>query len=416
MKKYITLFLILPFYCFLNGQTSTTVEDEVILRKIADNILKNVVFQFEGVYNGQTYATAKEIIPDTVSVKFKSNYAAWHYVNGVLNMAMLQLGKLLSDEKYTNHALNHIAYSFDNLKFFEKQYDPKNPKSRRIPYKQIIDTRELDDCGAMGASVIEVYQKVNRDDYRKYIEKAAKHISEVQDRLPDRTLVRKGPVQMTLWADDLYMSVPFLARAGKFFGEKKYYDDAIRQILNFDKYLWNSDKGLYYHCWYSDSKQNGVAHWGRCNGWIMMAQVHLLNILPNDYPKRDSVIRNLAKQIIGISRYQNGKGLWHQLLDKNDSYEESSCTAMFVYSIAKAVNEGWIDKRYASIALSGWEGLKKEMITEDGQMKNVCVGTGIRNDLVFYYARPAVTDDTHGTGALIEAGIEVIKLKKNMNM
>jgi rhamnogalacturonyl hydrolase YesR len=52
------------------------------------------------------------------------------------------------------------------------------------------------------------------------------------------------------------------------------------------------------------------------------------------------------------------------------------------------------------------------MITSEGNLKSVCIGTGIRNDLVFYYKRPAVTDDIHGLGAIIEAGIEIIRLKQ----
>ncbi|MEJ5268259.1 MAG: hypothetical protein WHW07_10725 [Bacteroidales bacterium] len=37
------------------------------------------------------------------------------------------------------------------------------------------------------------------------------------------------------------MSVPFLVRAAKIYNEKKYYDDAARQIINFNKYLFNFD-------------------------------------------------------------------------------------------------------------------------------------------------------------------------------
>jgi rhamnogalacturonyl hydrolase YesR len=143
----------------------------------------------------------------------------------------------------------------------------------------------------------------------------------------------------------------------------------------------------------------------------MMAQVHLMNFLPADHPKRDDLIKNLERQILGIAKYQNGKGLWYQLLDRSDSYTESSCTAMFVYSIARAVNEGWIDNRYGSIAIRGWEGLKEHKITHDGQVKDICVGTGIQDDLVFYYRRPARTNETHGLGAVIDAGIEVMRLK-----
>jgi rhamnogalacturonyl hydrolase YesR len=147
---------------------------------------------------------------------------------------------------------------------------------------------------------------------------------------------------------------------------------------------------------------------------MMCAQVHLLNQLPADYPRRELIIKNLERQIVGISKYQDGNGLWHQILDRTDSYPESSCSAMFVYSIARAINQGWIDRRYTSIVLSGWQGLKSNMITPEGQMKDVCVGTGVENDLAFYYNRPARTDDTHGTGSLIEAGIETIKLKAKM--
>jgi rhamnogalacturonyl hydrolase YesR len=405
MKLITSICLLSLFPYLLKAQ-----EDEAIVRKVADNVLKNDAFQFEGVYNKQTYYFGKDI-PDTVTVRLKSNYAGWFYVNGVLNMAMIDLGDFLKDEKYTNHAIQHVSFSLENYKYFINR---KYSNERRTPFRPIINIRELDDCGAMGASVIEVYKKVSKPEYREYIDRTANHITKVQDRLADSTLVRKAPHPMTLWADDLYMSVPFLARMGKLTGDNKYYEDAIRQILNFSKYLWDPERELYYHCYFADLKRNGVAHWGRCNGWIICAQVHLLNMLPANYPKRDTIIKNLERQIIGISKYQDGNGLWHQVLDKTDSYPESSCTAMFVYSIARAVNEGWIDKRYASIALTGWDGLKNLMITPEGQMKDVCVGTGIQNDLVFYYKRPAKTDDTHGIGSLIEAGIEVIKLKQKM--
>ena len=408
MKRLLTICILVINASFIYAQN-----DEAIVRKIADNVLKNDNFAFEGVFNHQIYLSGKDI-PDTVMVKIKSGYSGWYYVNGVLNMAMIDLGNFVNDEKYTNHAIQQVSFGLDNFKYFEKRLATTN--LRRVPFREVISIRELDDCGAMGASVIDVYQKTSKPELKTYIDRAANHITNIQERLIDGTLVRKGPNPMTLWADDLYMSVPFLARMGKLSGENKYYDDAILQVLNFTKYLWDPKEELYYHCYFDDLKRNGVAHWGRCNGWIMCAQVHLLNNLPVNYAKRDSIIKNLERQIVGISRYQNGDGLWHQVVDKNDSYPESSCTAMFVYSIARAVNEGWIDKRYASIALTGWEGLKNFMITPEGQMKDVCVGTGIQNDLVFYYKRPAVLDDIHGIGSLIEAGIEVVKLKQKLNI
>ena len=95
---------------------------------------------------------------------------------------------------------------------------------------------------------------------------------------------------------------------------------------------------------------NGVARWGRCNGWVALAQAELLNNLPANHPKRPELIKLLLRQIVGFSRYQDTSGMWHQVLDKPESYLESSVTAMFVYTVAKAVNEGWISKRFITIA------------------------------------------------------------------
>lgn len=411
MRSFFTICFVLALISTPFAQVNS--DDETVVRNIADYILRHAEFKFEGVSNGQTYHSTKEI-PDNVDVRFKSPFGEWHYTNGVLNMAMIDLAAFLNEEKYASFAAQHVAFGFDNYQFFQKRFKGDRPHYY-FPFGQLWTMKELDDCGAMGASVIEVYQKVKRADYKDYIENTARHITEKQDRLDDGTLARTFPHNMTLWADDLYMSVPFLARMGKLSGDRKYFDDAIHQVLKFTEHLWNKDKELYYHCYYSDLKRNGVAHWGRCNGWVMMAQVHLLNFLPADHPQRETLIKNLERQILGIAKYQNPNGLWHQVLDKSDSYVESSCSAMFVYCTARAVNQGWIDKRYATIATTGWEGLKAQKITPAGQLKDVCVGTGIQDDMVFYYTRPARLNEKHGLGAVIEAGIEVLKLKKSLN-
>jgi len=389
-------------------------EDERVIRLIADNILDHTQYGFVGLQDRKVYHSTDEI-PDDVIVRLQSGYMEWHYTNGVLNMAMIDLAEFLDEPRYFDFAAQHVAFGMDNYKFFQQRFTKLEGQVSHFmfPLGQLWTMQELDDCGAMGASMIDVYEKVKREDYKKYIEDTAEHITHGQDRLEDGTLVRKFPHKMTLWADDLYMSVPFLARMGKFANYPTYWDDAAHQISKFTDYLWNEDKELYYHCYYSDLKRNGVAHWGRCNGWVMMAQVHLLDVVPENYPHRAALIKNLERQILGIAKYQNEEGLWHQILDKNDSYTESSCTAMFTYSIARAVNAGWIDGRYGSIALAGWDGLKNHKITLDGQVKDICVGTGIQDDLVFYYQRPARLNEKHGLGAALLAGMEVIKLKEN---
>ncbi|MGK9477833.1 glycoside hydrolase family 88/105 protein [Melioribacter sp. OK-6-Me] len=412
MKRTLIFAIILFSSSVLFAQVNS--EDEKVIRKVADYIVEHGVLGFKDLKTGKIYQSTQDA-PDGAQLRFISPFGEWHYTNGVINMALINLSKFTGDKKYADYAAAHVSFGMDNYKYFQTRYnEEKDGPHYNFPFGQLWTMSELDDCGAMGASMMDVYEYVKRDDYKKYIEDAARHISEGQERLEDGTLVRKFPHEMTLWADDLYMSVPFLARMGRFSGDTKYWNDAILQIKNFTKYLWDDNKELYWHCYYSDVKRNGVAHWGRCNGWVMMAKVHLLNILPENYPGREEVRKDLERQILGIAKYQSPEGLWHQLLDKNDSYLESSCSAMFVYSIARAVNQGWIDKRYASVALKGWEGLKKYKIRSDGQVNDICVGTGIEDNLVFYYERPARLNEKHGIGSVIDAGIEIIRLKEKL--
>ncbi len=391
-------------------QGITKDENEKVLRSVTNNIIRNTTYDF---VDAETNEVIKAIDEKNYkpSIRIRSPYNTWNYWNGVLNIAMLDMAAFFGDDRYEKWAIENYAFAFDNYAVFEKLFDPEKDNKWTFPFGQYIVTRELDDCGAMGGGLIEVYEKVKRKEYKDYIDKAAEHITNGQERLVDGTMVRHFPHKMTIWADDLYMGIVFLARLGHFTGEVKYFDDAANQVILYNKYLYNPTTQLYYHGWYSDIKENGVAHWGRCNGWVMLAQANLLEFLPEDHPKRDTLLSILHQQVLGVSRYQSESGLWHQLIDKTDSYLETSCTAMFTYSIAKGVNNGWLDARYASVAKQGWEGIKGK-VQDDGQVRDICVGTGMEDNLVFYYKRPTKLNDTHGLGAVILAGVEILKMEE----
>ena len=402
MKKGILTIFCLLIVMILSAQNTTE-----ITRKVADNVLQNTSFRFIDKKSGETFSSTKNI-PYSQSISVESAANEWYYMNGVINIGMLKLSEQTNDRKYSDYSLRNFEFIFSNLAFFRKQYDEKVPESS---FLQLFRLNKLDDCGAMSAALADVNTLANKKEYQDYLEKAAIFISTRQARLEDGTFARPEPRKMTIWADDLYMSVPFLSRMGKITGDSKYLDDAIKQVKNFTRYLYDPSCGLFYHCWYSDVQYNGVAHWGRCNGWIMMAQTELLNNLPANHPEKKTLIKLLLQQITGVSRWQDKSGLWHQVLDKPDSYFETSCTAMFVYSIARAVNEGWIDKSYFSIAENGWKGLLTK-IQPDGQVHDICIGTGIEDNIKFYYDRPAELNDLHGLGAVILAGTEMMKAEQ----
>ena len=320
------------------------------LHNIAHAVINDARFQFVDRKTGKSLNSTDEAAPGD-SLAPVSRYLEWRYWNGVLNLAMIHLGAALHDSSYPEFSIKNIAFSFDNYRYFEKNYHGEGKWNN--PFGQRFIMEELDDCGAMGASVIEVYRMHPQDRYREYIDRAADHILHRQGRLGDGTLVRSFPRRWTLWADDLYMGVSFLARMGDLTNDRRYFDDAAQQVIRFHKYLFDSTNGLMHHCWYSDSNKPGAAFWGRANGWALLAQVDLLDRLRQNFTRRDTLLMLLRQHIDGIMRYQGREGLWHQLLDKENSFLETSCSAMFTYAIARAVNKGYIGRPYAKAARRG---------------------------------------------------------------
>ena len=145
----------------------------------------------------------------------------------------------------------------------------------------------------------------------------------------------------------------------------------------------------------------------------IMAIVELLDVLPEDHHGREAVLELLRAHAAGLAAVQSGDGFWHQLLDRPDSYLETSATAIYAYSLAKAVNEGWIDARaYGPVAVLAWNAVSTK-VNDGGQVEGTCVGTGMAFDPVFYYYRPVNVYAAHGYGPVMLAGSEMIKLTRN---
>lgn len=144
-----------------------------------------------------------------------------------------------------------------------------------------------------------------------------------------------------------------------------------------------------------------------------MTMVELLEVLPKKHPGYPQVLSQLQKHIAGLLQYQDGTGFWHQLIDRNDTYLETSATAIYAYSIARAINRGYVDKlAYTPAVLLAWNAVASK-VNAKGQVEGTCVGTGMGFDPAFYYYRPINLYAAHGYGPVLLAGAEMILLLKN---
>ncbi len=410
-KNFSIHFFAIMFFCASMLQAQNISEATAL--KIADRIINSTTYTFINKKTGETYTSVKDL-PLSQDIAVQSKYNQWHYTNGVTNIALMELGDKLKDKKYENYVLKNMNFVFNegHLEYFKKLYDQAFAKGgwgeiRNLSWHMIFRGKRLDDNGPMGASLIELQKKYPNQSFLNYINETADHLNHAEPRLKDGTIARLWPHVNTIWADDAFMAISFLARMGELTGEKKYFTDAATQVLNYTKYLWDKEKGIYYHCYHTDNKELGVAHWSRANGWVFMAQADLLSRMPKNHPLYQKVLKNFQMQTSGIARYQGKNGLWHQVLDREDSYEEITGTAMFVFGIARGVKNGWLHPDFIYVAEQGLKGILSK-ITPEGSVTAICVGTGIMPSLQYYYNRPTQENDPMGEGPVLRALVEMI--------
>jgi len=388
-------------------------EVKAALDRIRDHFVRSTPYRIIDTATGQPITDLSTPVKTAGIDNRNGEFNDWSYSMGVVLAAMLQVTEVTGDTTFQDYTFKNFDFIFTHLPYFRKQAAQFGPQN--LGYGRMIEMRELDHCGAIGAALIKTHAKKPDPRYREGIDLAAAHILTKQLRLPDGTLARPRPVKLALWIDDAYMSIPFLAQMGQATGDTRYFDDAARQVVGMSARLFNSENGLFDHSWFADMDDDARFYWGRGGGWMMMAMAELLSVMPGSHPDRPKVLEIFRRGARGAVETQGSAGLWHQLLDRTDSYLETSASAMFTFAIARGVNRGWLPVSYAPVAQSGWRALEAR-IRPDGQIEGICVGTTAAYDAVYYYNRPTELKAMQGYGPTLMAGAEVITMLRSFDV
>jgi rhamnogalacturonyl hydrolase YesR len=354
----------------------------------------------------------KRLVIDNKNTFKKDSYADWNYPNGSLMMSILGLYKASDEKRYFDFVDKYCGFTIANYGLVKKQYYKDH--DLHGSYYRIFRKSMLDDSGSPSLPFVSLALEKADKKPLALLDEMVKYVSSGQARLADGTLCRPEPEKWTIWADDLFMSVPLIVRYGALHDQKKYFDDAARQIINFNKYLLDRNTNLYEHAWFSRTKKCSDYFWGRANGWVVWATAEALKYLPKDHPSRKQIEEIFTNHLKGIVSCQEKNGMWHQILDDKSTFEESSCTAMFIIGISNAIMSGILDKGYSVNVLNAWNALQRN-ISGEGIVKDICCGTGIGTTAEFYKTRERPENDPRGLGSVITAALEVDKLEKYLN-
>ena len=335
------------------------------------------------------------------------------YSQGVGTLAMLKVWKETGDDKY----LDYVVEWADTL---------INDQGEIHLYK--VETYNIDYINS-GKVLFEVYRQTGNEKYRLAMDRLVDQMK-MHPRTHEGVFWHKLIYQHQIWLDGLYMGSPFLAEYAVTFNRPELIDDVMNQFLVTAKRTYDEATGLYYHA-FDESKRQLWANketgqspnfWGRSIGWWFMALVDVLDYIPEDHSQRHELIDMIRGLAEVLPRYQDTSGLWYQVLDQGDregNYLEASVSSMFMYSFAKAVNKGYIDKQYRTVAERAYEGLMSRLIVknEDGTLTlTQCCSVGglggnpYRDGSFEYYISEKIRDnDAKATGPFIMGCLELNK-------
>jgi len=196
------------------------------------------------------------------------------------------------------------------------------------------------------------------------------------------------------WIDDMYMIPAVQVQAYRATGKAEYLDRAaLAMAAYFDRL--QQPNGLFYH------GTNAPFFWGRGNGWMAAGSAELLRSLPANHPQHDRILAGYRKMMAALLATQDEAGLWHQLIDKPDSWPETSGSAMFTFAFVNGVKHGWLEEQtYGPAARKAWLALVG-YLDPDGNLREVCVGTNKGDSEKYYNDRPRAVGDLHGQAPML---------------
>jgi len=392
LKLYILIPAIITTQGCLTVQSDTTNTSEFSAERIFENFLT--------------------LFPDTVAYKSEAKSYKWNYEQGLILEAFYRMWKFSGDKKYYDYLKKNMGYYVlpdGNIKTFK------------------LEDFNLDNI-APGRQLLHLYSETGEEKYLKAANLLLDQIQK-QPRTNEGGFWHKQRYPFQMWLDGLYMAEPFYSEYAVMFDKQEYLHDIVKQFQLIKKNLKDEKTGLYYHG-FDESRQQKWADpetgrspgfWGRSIGWLMMAMVDVLDIIPHTHAERETIKTMFIDLADDLMKYRDeNKKLWYQVIDQQDregNYIETSSSLMFIYSFARGVNKGYLPDHFLKIAEESFKSVMENYITTDENqllfLQNTVSVGGLGGDpyrdgsYEYYLSEPLRVNDFKGYGPLMLAAIEL---------
>ncbi len=334
--------------------------------------------------------------------------------------AVLKVMKAAADWQL-EHPSTHAPYDWTQAAFYTgvmalveasddaKYYSAMKAMGERNQWRPGLRPGHGDDY-AVVATYAKIYQR-ERD--KNMLAPALALFNFLAARKYDEPLVWGNAIETRelAWCDALFMAPPPLAAMTTVTGDKKYLELANRLWWKTTDYLYDKDEHLYYRDsrYFDQREPNGKkVFWSRGNGWVFAGLARMLQEMPKDYADRGRYEMLFKEMAVKIAEIQSKDGFWRSsLLDPASlPNPESSGTGFFTFGFAWGVNHGLLDRaKFESVARQGWAAMISALHPNGmlGWVQQIGAAPG---------SATRESTEVYGTGALLLAGSEILKLGK----
>lgn len=341
--------------------------------------------------------------------------AKWSYTTGLLVQAMDDLSQATGDPQFGEWAKSTLDSYVDE----DGVIQTYRPEEFNIDHVN------------SGKMLLRYIERHGDTKYRAAADSIRRQLDD-HPRTTEGAFWHKQRYPWQLWLDGVYMGMPFLAHHAAMAGDAHGVEEAVEEALITHRRLRDPASGLYYHAWDEQAEQvwadpeTGLSayFWSRGMGWYAMALVDLLDFIPEERTDLREPLIDIIREFADAILAHRQDGVWYQVTDQPDAignYPEASGSSMFVYMLAKAVNEGYLDTSYRDAATESYRRLVEEFINVRASgavsLTGVCrvagLGYGRDGSYRYYMSEPVVSNDPKGVGPFIMAGIEISELLDN---
>ena len=169
----------------------TEAEITQALGRIRDYFVRSTPYRVVDTATGQTL-TSLATPTRTAGIDLaQGEFNDWTYSMGVVLAAMLHVTDVTGDRSFEDYTRKNFDFIVTHVDFFRRQAKEFGPQG--YGYRRLLEMRELDDCGAIGAALVKTFKRTKDARFRPLIDIVDDFVSNKMTRMPDRTLARTRP-------------------------------------------------------------------------------------------------------------------------------------------------------------------------------------------------------------------------------